>query len=309
MPVVLICGGSGLIGQRLTSMLIEKGYEVIIATRSAQKNRNNNSVNPSYTIWNPAKEIIDAAVISKADYIINLAGAGIADKRWTAKRKKEIAESRIQSGRTIAKALQQLNNKVKAVINASAIGWYGADNPAAAEKKFTEENPPAPGFMGDTCKAWEESIQPVKDLDKRLVILRTGIVLSKKGGALKEFVKPAKFGVAAILGNGKQMISWVHIDDLCRIYISAVENEKLNGIYNAVAPMPVDNKSLTTAIARSIKGSFFITAFIPSFIVKLVVGGVSSEVLKSTTVSCRKLRETGFQFIFPSVEAALRQLE
>ncbi len=305
MPLVLICGGSGLIGQRLTTMLIEKGYEVIIATRSAQKNRNNNSVNPSYSIWNPAKEVIDAAVVSKADFIINLAGAGIAGKRWTAKRKREITESRVQSCSTIVKALQQHSNKVKAVINASGIGWYGADNAANTENKFTEDNPPAPDFMGNTCKAWEESIQPVKDTGKRLVILRTGIVLSNAGGALKEFAKPVRFGIAAILGSGKQIMSWVHIDDICRIYIYALENEKLNGVYNAVAPMPVDNKSLTLAIAQKIKGSFFITAHVPSFILKMIVGELSAEVLKSTTVSCKKLRETGFQFVYPSVEAAL----
>ena len=194
---------------------------------------------------------------------------------------------------------------MKAVINASGIGWYGADNAANTENKFTEDNPPAPDFMGNTCKAWEESIQPVKDTGKRLVILRTGIVLSNAGGALKEFAKPVRFGIAAILGSGKQIMSWVHIDDICRIYIYALENEKLNGVYNAVAPMPVDNKSLTLAIAQKIKGSFFITAHVPSFILKMIVGELSAEVLKSTTVSCKKLRETGFQFVYPSVEAAL----
>lgn len=305
MPVILICGGSGLIGQRLTTLLIEKEYEVIIATRSAKKTRNNNSINPSYTLWNPEKEMIDDAVVSKADFIINLAGAGIADKRWTANRKREITESRVQSCRTIAKALQQFNNKVKAVINASGIGWYGADNPSKIENKFTEENPSAPDFMGNTCKAWEESIQPVKDMGKRLVILRTGIVLSKTGGALKEFAKPVKYGIAAILGSGKQIMSWIHIDDICRIYIYALENERLNGVYNAVAPIPEDNKSLTSAIAKRMKGSFFITTFIPSFILKIIVGELSNELLKSTTVSCQKLRETGFQFIFPSIEAAI----
>lgn len=308
MPVVLICGGSGLIGQRLATLLIEKGHEVIIITRSSQKIRNNNAGNPSYCLWNPEREEIDSNVISRADYIINLAGAGIADKRWTAKRKKEIAQSRIQSGQTIVKALQQNSNKVRAVINASATGWYGADNLVDTEKKFTEENPAAAGFLGDTCKAWEESIQPVKDLGKRLVILRTGIVLSKEGGALKEFAKPVKFGIAAILGNGKQIVSWIHIDDICRIYIYAIENERLNGVYNAVAPMPVDNKSLTIAIAKRMKGSFFITAYIPSFFLKLIIGELSTEVLKSTTVSCKKLRETGFQFIYPSIDAAMQQL-
>ena len=308
MPVILICGGSGLIGQRLTTMLIEKGYEVIILTHSPQKVRNA-AGNPSYALWDPEKEAIDAGILSRADYIINLAGAGIAGKRWTAKRKKEIADSRVQSGRTIVKALQQYDNKVKAVINSSAIGWYGEDDPAKTDKKFTEEDPPAPGFLGDTCNAWEESITPVKALGKRLVILRTGIVLSNKGGALSEFAKPVKFGIAAILGSGKQVVSWIHIDDLCRIFLYAIENESLHGIYNAVAPLPADNKSLTIAIAKKMKGSFFITAHVTSFILKLMLGELSTEVLKSTTVSSRKLRAIGFQFIYPSIEAAIQQLE
>ena len=307
MPVVLICGGSGLIGQRLTAMLIERGFEVIILTRSLHK-VSNTTGNPSYALWNPEKETIDAAPVSKADYIINLAGAGIADERWTAKRKKEIADSRVQSGRTIVKALQQYDNKVKAVINSSAIGWYGEDDPAKADKKFTEEDPPASGFLGETCKAWEESIAPVKVLEKRLVILRTGIVLSNQGGALEAFAKPVKFGIAAITGNGKQVISWIHIDDLCRIFLYAIQNESLHGIYNAVAPVPADNRSLTTAIAKKMKGSFFITTYVPSFILKAVLGGLSIEVLKSTTVSSKKLRTTGFQFIYPSIEAAVQQL-
>ena len=307
MPVVLICGGSGLIGQRLTTMLIEKGHEVIIVTRSPQKARNTTG-NPSYALWDTEKEAIDTGAISRADYIINLAGAGIADKRWTAKRKKEITGSRVQSGRTIVKALQQYDNRVKAVINSSAIGWYGEDNPAKTGKKFTEVDPPAPGFLGDTCKAWEDSIAPAKAPGKRLVILRTGIVLSNKGGALSEFAKPVKFGIAAILGSGKQVVSWIHIDDLCRIFLYAIENESLHGVYNAVAPVPADNKSITIAIAKKIKGSFFITAHVPSFILKLMLGELSAEVLKSTTVSSSKLRATGFQFIYPSIEAAIQQL-
>ena len=307
MPVVLICGGSGLIGQRLTAMLIEKGYEVTIITRSPQKARNATG-NPSYALWDPEKETIDAAAVSGADYIINLAGAGIADKRWTAQRKKEITDSRVQSGRTIVKALQQYDNKVKAVVNSSGIGWYGEDDPAKGDKKFTEDDPPAPGFLGDTCKAWEESIQPVKALGKRLVILRTGIVLSNKGGALSEFAKPVKFGIAVILGSGKQVVSWIHIDDLCRIFLYAIKNESLHDVYNATAPVPADNKSLTIAIAKKIKGSFFITAHVPSFILKLMLGELSAEVLKSTTVSSSKLRATGFQFIYPSIEAAIQQL-
>lgn len=309
MAVVLITGGTGLIGRRLSSLLIEKGHLVIILTRAPAENNISNNDNPAYAAWDPDKNIMDTAALQKADYIINLAGAGIADKRWTAKRKKIIAGSRVRSAQCIVQALRENGNKVKAVINASAIGWYGDDNLLQRdEQSFKEDKPVAKDFLGETCSAWEESIEPVKELGKRLVKIRTGLVLSTKGGALKEFMNPLKFGIAAILGNGKQMQSWIHIDDACRIFIHALENEHISGAYNAVAPKPVDNKTLALALAKKVKGSFYITFPVPSFVLKLILGEMSTEVLKSLTVSSEKIRTTGFQFIFPSIEAGLNDL-
>ena len=145
-------------------------------------------------------------------------------------------------------------------------------------------------------------------MDKRLVILRTGIVLSKEGGAVKEFLKPLRFGIAAILGNGKQMISWIHIDDLCRLYLGAIEDDNMYGVYNAVAPSVVSNKTFTLQLAKAVKHSFFIPVYVPSAVLKLVLGEMSVEVLKSATVSAAKLKAAGFSFIFPTVEPAINQL-
>ncbi len=309
MATVLITGGTGLIGNRLTALLIEKGYRVIILTRKKKERNKNNTPNPSYATWDPAKAGIDIAAVQEADYIINLAGAGIADKRWRAKRKTVIAESRIQSGALIAKALKENANKVKAVINASAMGWYGDDSLLKKEAHaFTENMPAAPGFLGETCKAWEESIEPVTSIGKRLVKIRTGLVLSTKGGALQKFSRPVRFGIAAILGSGKQMQSWIHIDDICRIYIHAIENEQLHGAYNAAAPKPVDNKLLVTDLAKKMKGSFYIVVYVPSFILKWMLGAMSAELLKGITLDSDKIRTTGFRFLFPSLEAALNDL-
>ncbi|HRO48351.1 TIGR01777 family oxidoreductase [Agriterribacter sp.] len=309
MTTVLITGGTGLIGNRLTGLLIEKGYRVIILTRNKKEGIKNNASNPSYATWDPAKAVINIAAVQEADYIINLAGAGIADKRWTAKRKTVIAESRVKSGELIVKALKENANKVKAVINASAMGWYGDDSLLKKEAHaFTENMPAAPGFLGETCKAWEESIEPVTSIGKRLVKIRTGLVLSTKGGALREFTRPVRFGIAAILGSGKQMQSWIHIDDICRIYIHAIENEQLHGAYNAVAPKPVDNKSLVTDLAKKMKGSFYIVIYVPTFILKWMLGEMSAELLKGITLDGDKIRATGFRFLFPSLEAALNDL-
>ena len=308
MTTILITGGTGMIGKALTHALLEKNYKVIVLSRQTNQ-RQSETTNLSYAAWNVDGQTIDKEAISKADYIIHLAGAGVADKRWTKKRKQEIINSRVRSGELLVKALQDIPNKIKAVICASAIGWYGADPVIPNPKPFREDDTHDISFLGETCKQWEESVEPLRKSGKRLVKLRTGIVLSNEGGALKEFKRPLLFGVAAILGDGKQMISWIHIDDLVRLYITAIEDETLNGVYNAVAPKPVSNKELTLQLARIQKGNFFIPVHAPSFVLKLVIGEMSIEVLKSATVSCDKIHYTGFTFLYPSLDAALKNLK
>lgn len=309
MPVVLISGGTGTVGKRLTELLLQKGYTVHILSRSSGK-----TVGPmSYFEWNPEKQYIDPAAIESADFIIHLAGAGVADQRWTEKRKKEIADSRTSTSALLADALKRIPNRVQSVVSASAIGWYGPD-PAAASSSlnvqsgFTESAPPYPDFLGETCRLWEESIAPVTALGKRLVILRTGIVLSNQGGAFAEFKKPLQFKTATILGSGKQMISWIHIDDLCNQYIYAMEHPQMQGVYNAVAPHPVSNKTLTLKLAEQVCGKWYIPFYVPAFVLKAVLGEMSIEVLKSATVSADKITAAGFAFQYPSIDEAIAEL-
>ena len=307
MATVLITGGTGMIGKALTKALLEKGYEVIILTRSAKQLKiKNEKLKIDYTEWNVAKQLIDENAIAKADYVIHLAGANVGEKRWTKKRKREIISSRVDSGKLIAGSLKNIPNKVKAVVSASAMGWYGPDT-FPGGKAFKETDPPFNDFLGQTCKIWEESIQPVTQLGKRLVLLRTGIVLSKDGGALKEFIRPLKFGLATILGRGKQIISWIHIDDLVNLYISAIENEKLYGVYNAVAPNPVSNKEFVLKLAKE-KNNFFIPLRVPAFVLKIVLGEMSIEVLKSARVSSEKIEKDGFKFLYPTIDSAFQKL-
>ena len=307
MSSVLITGGTGLIGKELTKKLVAKGHEVIILTREI-KEKNTGEAGVSYAVWDVRAQTIDKEAIVKADHIIHLAGAGIADERWTEKRKEEIKSSRVNSSKLIVTALSQHANKVKTVVSASAIGWYGEDKRLGGKKAFTEDTPADGGFLGETCKLWEESIKPVEALGKRLVTFRTGIVLSNDGGAFKSFKLPVKFGIAAILGNGKQVISWIHIDDMCEMYIYAIENASLTGTFNAVSPHPVSNKTLTIELAKTLKGKFFIPIHAPGSLLKLLLGEMSVEVIKSTTVSSQKIEGAGFHFKYPGLPGALNNL-
>lgn len=296
-----------MIGRALTDMLTERRYNVIILTRHLDK-APPSTPTVRYAAWDPEKGTIDAAALAQADYICNLAGAGIADERWSRKRKQEIVESRLNASKTIVKALRELPHKVQVVVNASAIGWYGDDRRLKHKYGFKEKDPVAKDFLGETCRKWEESIDPVSELGIRVVKLRTGIVLSREGGALVEFMKPLQYGIAAILGMGRQMVSWIHITDICRMYVYSMENEECVGPFNAVASYPVDNKTLMLAIARRIRGKSFVPIHVPGFLIRIAVGGMSVEVLKSLTVDNQAFKDCGYHFLYPSLEPALNTL-
>jgi uncharacterized protein (TIGR01777 family) len=311
MPSVLITGGTGLVGTAVKILLEAKGYEVVLLSRSKSSLK-------GQAHWDIDAGTIDSTAITAADYIIHLAGAGVADKRWSESRKQEIVDSRTKSSALLVKALQETPNKVKAVISASAIGWYGPDqmnthNNEGTAKGFVETDPSYPDFLGTTCAAWEASIAPVtantNGLQKRLVCLRTGIVLSKNGGALKEFLKPLAVRMAAVLGNGQQMISWIDGRDLAKMFVYAIEHENMSGSYNAVAPSPVSNKTLTQTLANVLYGKFYITTYVPSFVLKIMLGEMSIEVLKSTTVSAQKIQDAGFVFDYPEITKSLSTLD
>lgn len=303
METILLTGGTGLIGTALTELLLAQGYKVVILTRESRKQV---SEQLRYALWDVKKGFIDRTAVGEADHIIHLAGAGVAGKRWTESRKKEITDSRVDSGELIVKVLSETANKVQTVISASAIGWYGPDI-KGSNKAFVETDPAASDFLGETCRRWEASIQPVKTLGKRLVILRTSIVLSKKGGAFPELTRSQNLGIASILGGGQQVISWIHIDDICRMYLFALLNNKTEGVYNAAAPEFITNKAFVLQAAK-LKNRPFIAVHVPEFALKLLLGEMSVEVLKSTTVDAGAIRQQGFRFLFPTVEAALNEL-
>ena len=304
MRTVLITGGTGMIGKALTTLFLEKGYKVIVLTRKDKRSRR---LNVSFAKWDIEKGMIDASAIQAANIIVHLAGEGVADKRWSVKRKQAIVDSRVQSGNLLLKALNENQHQVNTFIAASAIGWYGPDTAKSLVDGFVETDPSDDSYLGNTCQLWEQSTAAIGTMGIRLVTLRIGIVFNKKGGALAEFLKPAKFGLATILGTGKQIVSWIHQKDLCNMICFAAENKSIKGVFNAVAPNPVTNKKLVLTIAKN-KYPIYFPSYVPSFLLKIILGEMSIEVLKSSKVSAQKIQAAGFVFDYPTIEEALPDL-
>lgn len=316
MKTIIITGGTGLVGTRLTEFLLDRDYSIILLSRNCnlhlnpifQKLQSRYPGKLSCALWDLEKQEYNAEAFAKADAVINLAGANIAEKRWTEERKRIIQDSRIYSCKLINKALKETPNHIRTVVSASGIGWYGDDKDRPDDTPFKEDASPANDFMGITSRLWEESIRPVSDLGVRLVILRTGIVLSNQGGMIPELIKSLNLRVASIFGNGHQVISWIHIDDLCDLYTAALEMEEMNGVYNAVVPFSITNSRLVNTLAEKLHKKKYAQLKVPKPILKLAFGELSSELLKSCLVSSKKVLDTGFSFQYPRIKDAIDEL-
>ena len=297
-----ITGGTGFVGRNLTALLIRKGYEVVVFTTRVGKQRKKKHI--QYAHWNPENGACDLAAIKSLDVMVNLAGEGIADKRWREKRKKEIRDSRVKSTDFLVSHLNAYAPDCKALITASAIGFYGSDNHYS--ESFSETSSPSTDFLGETCRQWEASSEKLS-ADKRRVVLRFGIVLGKGSGAFPQLANPMSYGIAPILGSGGQVVSWIEIHDLARLILYAIEHTGLNGIYNAVAPGHVSHRQLMHTIAE-VKGGIKIPLHVPSALLKILLGEMSTEVLKSCTVSAEKILNAGFVFDHPDIDSAVRAI-
>lgn len=293
---VLITGGTGLIGKHLAPLLQKAGYAVFLLSRSGQKGK-------SY-IWNIKEEYIEKGALENLYGVIHLAGAGIADKRWTNARRRKLLTSRTESSGLLIRELKKQVQKPSVFIGMSAIGYYGMDT---GNVLIDETTPPGSDFLAELVKSWEASYHPVDELGIRKALIRTGIVLSKDGGALSRLAAPVKLGLGAALGNGKQWMSWIHIDDLCRIFLKILDDESWAGIYNGVAPNPVTNNTLTHLAAKTLKRPVWLPP-VPGFALKLALGDLAEIVLGGNKISCQKLLDHGFQFSFTEAELAIQDI-
>jgi len=302
---VLITGGTGLVGTRLTELLLQKGYTVSYLSRSAGSERS--PIQPGVRVynWHIDKGELDAEALLEANYIIHLAGAGVADKRWTSERKQEIITSRTASAGLIAAKLKTVRHQVSAFLSASAIGYYGANT---GRQIMTEESPSGSDFLAGVTRRWETAADAIAQLGIRTVKLRIGIVLSGQGGALAKIAQPVRLGAGAPLGSGKQITSWIHVDDLARLFVYALENESMQGIYNAVAPNPVTNEELTHLVAKVLNKPLWLPK-VPAFAIRLAMGEMAEIVLGGNHVVNRRIaRETAFTYRFTEAEKALQDL-
>jgi uncharacterized protein (TIGR01777 family) len=297
---ILITGGSGLIGRPLAKLLKAKGYKLILLSRGKVLPPNYDAV---YT-WDAENKRFDPRALDGVTGIIHLAGAGIAERRWTGNRKKEILESRTAPLKALHEALHKRGQHIECLISGSAVGWYGMKND---DVLHSETEPAAKDFLGETCRLWEEAAVAFSDCCKRIVTIRTGIVLDFEGGALQTIAKAVAFGLGAPLGSGKQQMPWIHINDMVAIFAEALENEKYVGPINATATENCSNSFFIQTLCRVMKRHYWPFGP-PSFLLKMVLGEMSAVVLSGTRISNEKLHDLEFRFVYSDLKIALHDL-
>lgn len=293
----LITGGTGLIGEALTSHLLQRGHEVHVLSRTS---RPSNRSNLRFFEWNPAAGNIDMRAFESIDSVIHLAGAPVA-QRWTPAHKDRILTSRLESAATLIQAIAALpsEDRPKSCVSASAIGLY-----RDSDAWQTEEDAPADGFLSEVVQSWESSVEQLPSLGVRMVKLRIGLVLTKNGGMLGKLLPVFRWGLGAAVGNGQHWQSWIHVSDVVRMMEWAAQNTEVSGTFNAVAPNPVSNDALSRAIAAACKRPYW-APNVPAWALKFAYGEMASVVLASQKVDCSKVQEAGYTFEFNDVQSAL----
>jgi len=296
---VLITGGSGLIGRYLTSLLLGEGYRVSHLSRKQDQ-----FGRVRVYRWDPGRGILDPAALEGIDYIIHLAGANIGERRWTKAGKAEIINSRVESAKLLFRVVKETVIPLSAYISASATGYYGA---VTSEHIFTENDPPADDFLGTTCRLWEDAADLFSGSGIRTVKIRTGVVMEKNGSALKRMLIPARSGLFPVVAGGKQYIPWIHISDLCNIYLKAIEENSMKGAYNAVAPEHVTHREFMHALTLALGKRGFYPPM-PGFLLQIAMGEMSDVVLKGSRVSAEKIKKAGYSFKFDNLPYALKDI-
>jgi uncharacterized protein len=293
---VLITGGSGLIGRYLTDLLLDEGFRVSHLSRKPERKNKVQTFR-----WDPDKNFIETDALEGTDCLIHLAGANIGEKPWTEARRDEIISSRVDSARLLHEKITYTGVPLKTFISASAIGYYGA---VTSDKIFTEEDTAGTDFLGITCRRWEEAADQFEKSGIRTVKIRTAVVLEKTESALSKLMMPGKFGFLVKTGNGRQSMPWIHITDLCGIYLMAITNTGMNGSYNAVAQQQVTHAEFMVTLGEVIRRPV-LKVPVPSILLKALMGQMSDVILKGSRISPEKILNAGYKFKFVTLQDAL----
>ena len=297
---ILITGATGLIGTELVALFLQNGIAVHYLTTSKSKIKSQLNYHGFY--WNPAQGMIDENALMGVDAVIHLAGASIA-KRWTDAYKTEILESRILATNTLFKAIKENPNQIKQIVSASGTAIYPDSSTTIYSENSTELDD---NFLSNVVVKWEESVDKFKLLNIKVCKLRTGVVFAKNGGALQEMIKPIRFGLGSNFGDGNQISSWIHVQDLAAMYLFSVQNS-WEGTYNAVAPFPVSYSELTRSLAQQLHRPLWLPA-IPKFVMKFILGDMHELLFNNKKISAQKAIDAGFRFQFPTAEKALQEI-
>ncbi len=296
---ILVTGGTGLIGSALVKSLHESGYEVIVLTRTPDRKQDTVPNGVRLQKWDAATPRGWGHLVSNVDAIVNLAGEGIADGRWTATRKKRILESRIDAGKALVAAVQEAETKPKVLVQASAVGYYGPSE----DEILTEEAAPGPDFLARVCVDWEASTAAVEAMGVRRPVIRTGVVLSAQGGAFPKMALPFRFFVGGPIGSGKQYFPWIHISDEVGAIRFLLENESASGPYNCTAPNPLQNKEFVQALGKAMDRPALMP--VPSFALQVAFGDMSTVLLDGQRAVPTRLQEDGYEFVFSEAFVAV----
>ena len=311
---VLITGGSGMIGQAITQALLKESYQVIVLSRHPQKPANQSS-SVKWAYWNPDKNEIDISALQQAQHIIHLAGDPLADGRWTKAKKERILKSRTQSSELLFQKIKEHHISLQSFISASAIGFYGnhlsnKNEPSSSQfKGFNESDQAGEDFIAHVCQQWEQASSAIQNLGIRTVIIRIGLVLSDKGGLLAKIAPLAKKSLNVNMGSGEQIYPWIHVEDLARLFVYALQDDTMKGVYNATCSVEnqVNQKEFNALLAKHLHKKLFLPS-IPSFLLKIILGEMSQMLLNGSYISNEKIIKQGFQFLYPKLPEAFNHL-
>ncbi|MEV8042608.1 TIGR01777 family oxidoreductase [Streptomyces griseoluteus] len=293
---IAVTGASGLIGSALVRSLTDDGHQVVRLVRREPQG-------PDEVRWDPQESYVDAAGLTGVDAVVNLAGAGIGDKRWTPEYKRVIRDSRVFGTTALAEAAASLPEPPRVFVNGSAIGFYGE----TGDRIVDEDAPPGEGFLPSVCEEWEEAAAPVREAGVRTAFVRTGLVVSAAGGAWAKMFPLFKAGLGGRLGNGRQYWSYIALHDEVAAIRHILDREDLSGPFNLTAPHPLTNQEITEAMGRVLHRP---TPFpVPAAVLRTALGGMAEDVLGSQRVVPKRLLESGFQFAFPGIEDTIRAAE